>query len=153
MRSVICVSITVLDKLYTFTINILRKVDYMTKAKKDILYNNFLSNEEWIFVSDITSKKKMAWCCCWSYELRGEAGFNIYMCIKHEHSIIILLSYLLWALRAWSFWIYMNIILYKDNGLKMASSEWRHLEFLLLISSFMILYNLYFSAMYFTYNR
>ena len=28
-------------------------------------------------------------------ELRGEAGFNIYMCIKHEHSIIILLSYLL----------------------------------------------------------
>ena len=82
------------------------------QTKKDISYNNFLREWSMNLVSHIIGKERRF--CCFSsapgcmLTLR-EAGFNIYMSIKHEHSIIILLSYLLWALRAWSLWIYMNV--------------------------------------------
>ena len=79
-----------------------------------------------------------------------EAGFNIYMSIKHEHSIIISLSYLLWALRAWSFCIYIiheriYVLIAKTIVSKMASSEWRHYKNFPSCKKevFMIFYNLY----------
>ena len=78
-----------------------------------------------------------------------EAGFNIYMSIKHEHSIIISLSYLLWALRAWSFWMYIiheRISCYcKDNCFENGKQRMAPLQKFSSMQKivFMIFYNLY----------
>ena len=77
-------------------------------------------------------------------DVKRGAGFNIYMCIKHEHSIIILLSFLFMSIEGMIF--EYEHIFFKDNCLEMASNGAIQNFF---STSFMIFHNLFLQCTWF----